>query len=75
MISLCLLEFLGVFALLDDNASEIWIFKNGFVMGFYPDDSQNEVRMTEELCRNDLRRKIRPSFSDRQQHAMTGRFE
>ena len=75
MIFLCMLEFLAVFAFLEDNAKEIWICKNGCVMGFYPDDTDEEIRQTEQFLEGELRRKIRPSFSDRQQHAMTGRFE
>lgn len=75
MISLCMLEFLAVFALLEDNAKEIWIFKNGCVMGFYLDDTEELIQQTERFCEGEVRRKILPSFSDRQQHAMTGRFE
>jgi hypothetical protein len=76
MISLCMLEFLGGFALLEDTPAEIWIFKNGYVTGFYPDDAEDEVQTTEEMCRKDLRRKIHASSTgDRELHRMIGRYE
>lgn len=75
MISLCMLEFLAVFAFLEDNASEVWLFKNGTVMGFYPDDTEEVMQQTERFCEGKIRRKIRSSPTDRQLHQMTGRFE
>ena len=71
----CTLEFLGVFALLEDSAKEVWVFKNGTVLGLYPEDNEEGIQIMEEFCKMDLSRKIRPSEGgDRNQHRMTKRL-
>ena len=72
-----MLEPLGAFALLEGGAKEIWIVKDGTVIGIFPEDTAEEIALLEKFCGGELFRKVRVAGTtgDRNLHVASGRID
>lgn len=68
---------LGVFALLEVGCTEVWLYKNGALLGVEPGDPANRVELAHGVAHEAIVRVLRPAGTagDRNRHAFTGRVQ
>jgi hypothetical protein len=66
---------LGVFALLESDCTEVWLYQNRNLLGVEPDDTAEIVERCRKLCPESLVRTFayRGTAGDRNVHMMSGR--
>ena len=69
------IPFIGVFALLEDGCSEVWLTKTNGLIGIERTDEAEEVQRFKRFHADDLVRRFAyaGTASDRNQHMMSGR--
>jgi hypothetical protein len=77
MLSQEMLVPIGTFALLESGCSEVWLYKNGSLLGIEPDDSQELIERCANMAPEALARTFRyaGTAGDRNVHGFTGRVQ
>ncbi|MBW3596955.1 MAG: hypothetical protein KY475_06735 [Planctomycetes bacterium] len=67
---------LGIFALLDAGCTEVWLYRNGSLLGVEPADTAEHVELCRRMAPEALARVFaaRGTAGDRNVHQMTGRI-
>ena len=68
--------FIGIFALLEQGCSEVWLTKGGSLIGIERTDLEEDVKRFKEFHGSDLVRRFSYSGTagDRNEHMMSGRI-
>jgi hypothetical protein len=77
MLALELLAPIGVFALLENGCTEVWLLKDGGLIGIEPGDAADIIGANRRLVGDRLARSLgyRGTAGDRNVHVMTGRID
>lgn len=77
MLSHSMLSPIGIFALLESGCTEVWLYKNGSLLGIEPDDPPEMIERWDKMVPEALARKLRygGTAGSRNQHVMSGRIE
>ena len=68
---------IGVFALLEAGCTEVWLYKNGSLLGIEPDDPPDRIELCAKMAPDALSRKFHygGTAGSRNRHVMSGRVE
>jgi hypothetical protein len=77
MLSQCMLTPAGVFALLESGCTEVWLHKNGVLLGVEPGDRPADIAVWKDFSKDEVVRKFSygGTAGSRNQHVMSGRIE
>lgn len=72
-----LVTFIGVFALLESGCTQVWVVRDGGIIGIETGDSANLIDANRLLVGDRLTRSLsyRGTAGDRNEHVMSGRIE
>lgn len=75
MLSHDMLTPVGVFALLESGCTEVWLYRNGSMLGIEPSDSAEHIELCRKMAPEALARTFayRGTAGDRNVHVMTRR--
>ena len=77
MLSPCMLTPIGVFALLESGCTEVWLHKNGVLLGVEPSDGPADIAGLTAFSKDERVRKFSygGTAGSRNQHIFSGRIE
>ena len=77
LLPLEMLTPLGVFALLESGCTEVWLYRNGGLLGIEPSDTTERIELCRKMCPEALVRTFgyRGTAGDRNVHVMSGRVQ